>query len=334
MRLSIESWNKNMSKTIRIGTRKSVLALVQTELTAEALRKIRPDITIEIVTRDTLGDKILDKPLQEFGGKGVFVSEFEQAILEGIIDLAVHSAKDMPMELAPGLTLAAVSRREDPRDVLVTLKGRPLPDSRHRTSGRYEEIGSAGEILIGTSSPRRRLLAESQAEAGGLWPVGVPVRCESLRGNVHTRLKKLEHGVYDGIILAAAGLKRLGLLDKSPEESLYEFHFFNPEEFIPAGGQGIMAVEGLTGSEAADICAAIDNRESRLCLTLERRILELLGAGCHEPVGVYSRIRQDKVRLWGISSRESQIRRICLEGGLSPDELERLAGEAAEKMRI
>ena len=113
-----------MSKIIRIGTRKSALALIQTELIAEALGRAWPDIEIEIVTKDTQGDKILDKPLQEFGGKGVFVSELEQAILDGTIDLAVHSAKDMPMELAPGLALVAVSEREDPRDVLVTLKER------------------------------------------------------------------------------------------------------------------------------------------------------------------------------------------------------------------
>lgn len=112
-----------MNDIIRIGTRKSALALIQTQLVADELRQVCPGIQVEIVTKDTLGDRILDKPLQEFGGKGVFVSEFEQAIQEGVIDLAVHSAKDLPMELAQGLTIAAVSGREDPRDVLVTMRG-------------------------------------------------------------------------------------------------------------------------------------------------------------------------------------------------------------------
>lgn len=316
-----------MNKTIRIGTRKSALALVQAELVAGDLEKAWPDIKIEIVTKDTLGDRILDKPLQEFGGKGVFVSEFEQAILDGAIDLAVHSAKDMTMELAPGLTLAAVSKREDPRDVLVTMK-----ETGRSESGGSQKKPFGSQMLIGTSSPRRQLLAVQQACSGGLWPGGT-IRCEALRGNVHTRLKKLEDGRYDGIILAAAGLKRLGLLAGKPEACPYEFYFFHPEEFIPAGGQGIMVVEGMAGSEAAALCAAIDNRESRLCLTLERRVLKLLEAGCHEPIGVYSRIFGEGIRLWGISSGANGIRRICLDGGLASSQLEALAREAERRLR-
>lgn len=328
-----------MSKTIRIGTRKSALALVQTELVAAALKKAWPDIEIEIVTKDTLGDKILDKPLQEFGGKGVFVSEFEQAILDGIIDLAVHSAKDMPMELAPGLTLVAVSEREDPRDVLVTLKGSGLTHRANshvslfsETDSSQTECSGRQNLRIGTSSPRRQLLALSQTVSDGLWPASLLVRCETLRGNVQTRLRKLEEGMYDGIILAAAGLKRLGLLNDEGKESPYDFHFFHPEIFIPAGGQGIMAVEGLEGSRAAALCAAVDNREGRLCLTLERRILALLGAGCHEPIGVYSQICDGRIKVWGISSRNGRIRQISLEGGITPDELENLAQKAAGRL--
>lgn len=322
-----------MTKTLRIGTRKSVLALVQTELVANALKRAWPDIEIEILTRDTLGDRILDKPLQEFGGKGVFVSEFEQAILDGVIDLAVHSAKDLPMELAAGLELVAVSEREDPRDVLVTLKAEEQPGMFNEgISGGAQRFPGRQEIRIGTSSPRRQLLVKNLAAAEGLWPDTVPVRCETLRGNVHTRLKKLEEGMYHGIILAAAGLKRLGIFDSPGEECPFNFHFFDPEHFIPAGGQGIMAVEGLAGSRAAALCAAVDNRESRICLTLERRVLERLGAGCHEPVGVYSRVCGEKVTLWGVGSRNNCIRRVCLESGLTPDQLEDLAKEAAQKL--
>ena len=209
-----------MSKIIRIGTRKSALALIQTELIAEALGRAWPDIEIEIVTKDTQGDKILDKPLQEFGGKGVFVSELEQAIMDGTIDLAVHSAKDIPMELAPGLVLVAVSEREDPRDVLVTLKERNEMGRKHTEGGyisaadsRQQTAFSCQKFVIGTSSPRRQLLASLWTIPSGLWPKKALIRCETLRGNVPTRLRKLKEGQYDGIILAAAGLKRLGLLE-------------------------------------------------------------------------------------------------------------------------
>ena len=227
-----------MNDIIRIGTRKSALALIQTQLVADELRQVCPGIQVEIVTKDTLGDRILDKPLQEFGGKGVFVSEFEQAIQEGVIDLAVHSAKDLPMELAQGLTIAAVSGREDPRDVLVTMRG-------HRI--RPESV-----VRIGTSSPRRQLQARLMCKT--LWPEAAGAECSTLRGNVHTRLRKLEEENFDGIILAAAGLKRLGLL----EQDTYEYTFLAPEEFIPAGGQGLMAVEAKAGTAAHSLAQAMD----------------------------------------------------------------------------
>ena len=218
-----------MSEIIRIGTRKSALALIQTHLIADELKRAWPDIEVELVTKETLGDKILDKPLQEFGGKGVFVSEFEQAMKEGTIDLAVHSAKDLPMDLGKGLAIAAVSGRGDPR------KGAPR-DRQH--------------IVIGTSSPRRQL--EAAEYRGQLWPGAGSLTCATLRGNVHTRLRKLEQGLYDGIILAAAGLERLDLM----ENPSYDYKYLDPQVFIPAGGQGIMAVEAREGSHAAMLCQA------------------------------------------------------------------------------
>lgn len=302
-----------MSRTIRIGTRKSALALVQTQLVAEELRQVCPGIDVEIVTKDTLGDRILDKPLQAFGGKGVFVSEFEQAIREGVIDLAVHSAKDLPMELAEGLVIAAVSVREDPRDVLVTVRNRRL------------EPGCL--VRIGTSSPRRQLQAGLLQKK--LWPEAGRLECGILRGNVHTRLGKLEEGVHDGIILAAAGLKRLGLLE-NPDHPVYDFTFLDPEEFIPAGGQGLMAVEAKEGSEAAVLCQGIDHPEGRLCLDLERQVLELLDAGCHEPIGIYSRIKETEMEVWGISRRNGVTRQVHLTGGTLPEEVKRLAAETGK----
>lgn len=296
-----------MSEIIRIGTRKSALALIQTHLIADELKRAWPDIEVELVTKETLGDKILDKPLQEFGGKGVFVSEFEQAMKEGTIDLAVHSAKDLPMDLGKGLAIAAVSGRGDPRDVLVTMKGAPW-DRQH--------------IVIGTSSPRRQL--EAAEYRGQLWPGAGSLTCATLRGNVHTRLRKLEQGLYDGIILAAAGLERLDLM----ENPSYDYKYLDPQVFIPAGGQGIMAVEAREGSHAAMLCQAIDNREGRLCLCLERMVLKLLDAGCHEPIGIYSQITDGRMKVWGISRPGNVTRQISLEGEVTDKGLEMLVQQA------
>lgn len=298
---------------IRIGTRKSDLAVIQTKLVADAIEKACPDIQTELVLRQTMGDKILGKPLLEFGGKGVFVSEFEEGLAKGEIDLAVHSAKDMPMDLAEGLAIVAVPEREDPRDVLVTVADR--------------ELSGKKEIVIGTSSPRRQV----QIEAIGpkLWP-GAAVRCEMLRGNVNTRLRKLEEGGYDGILLAAAGLKRLGFLDGSLPQ--FQFHFFDCETFIPAGGQGILAVEGREGDERAETaCRAMEDPEARLCLLTERKVLRLLNAGCHEPIGVFSRILEDgQMELFGICGRKGVVRKTHLTGPAA--QAEELAVQAAGEL--
>ena len=180
-------------KVIRLGTRKSPLAMAQARLAAEAIERAFPELTAELVPIVTRGDRILDRPLVEFGGKGAFISEFERALLEGRIDGAVHSAKDMPEELAKGLVIAAALPREDAGDVLVTVKGRPLPD---------------GPFLVGTGSPRRQVQIGEMRNA----------RCALLRGNIQTRLNKLREGENDAILLAAAGLKRMGLLS-DPEVS-------------------------------------------------------------------------------------------------------------------
>ena len=288
-----------------IGTRESVLALRQTEIAAKKLKEAQPGLEIRFETFRTVGDRILEKPLQEFGGKGVFVTELEQAILEGRMDLAVHSAKDMPMELEEGLEIVGVLEREDPRDVLVTVKGRKMPSNL---------------IRIGTSSPRRKLQIE------GMAPFAGRVSCQTLRGNVPTRLKKLEEGRYDGIILAAAGLKRLGLLD-SPK---YSFRFLDGGEFIPAGGQGILAIEGRPGSRAAKLCEAISHEESWRCLLAEREVLRLLEAGCHEPIGVYCQAAGKELLIQGISRRDGRVLRACLKGKMG-EEME-LAARLAAKL--
>lgn len=298
---------------IRIGTRKSDLAVIQTKLVAAALEKEWPELKTELVLRQTMGDKILGKPLLEFGGKGVFVSEFEQGLAEGEIDLAVHSAKDMPMELGEGMAIIAVPRREDPRDVLVTLAAADL-------SGKKE-------IVIGTSSPRRQVQIEALGET--FWP-GASVSCRMLRGNVNTRLRKLEEGGYDGILLAAAGLKRLGFLDGSLSQ--FRFQYLDCEEFIPAGGQGILAVEGRSGDEEAiRLCSPMEDQEARLCLITERKVLRLLNAGCHEPIGVYARMTgPDSMELLGICGRGGTVRRTRLTGRRK--DAEQLAVQAAAEL--
>lgn len=288
-----------------IGTRKSALALRQTQLAAEALARVSPGLEIQMETFHTMGDRILEKPLQDFGGKGVFVTELEQAILEGRMDLAVHSAKDMPMDLMEGLDIVGVMEREDPRDVLVTMAGADWKDR--------------NELIIGTSSPRRQLQILRLAPelfAGEPGEKGPKVRCQILRGNVQTRLKKLEEGLYHGIILAAAGLKRLGLLDH-PE---YEFRFLECSQMIPAGGQGILAIEGKPGTAAAGLCARISHPDSWISLRVERRILRLLNAGCHEPIGVYCQVQGEGIQIQGISQREGRVCHVFLEGEKSQEE--------------
>lgn len=256
-----------MKSEIRIGTRKSDLSIAQTMLVADAIRAACPGAEPVLVGHSTLGDKILDKPLVAFGGKGVFVTEFEEALLRGEIDLAVHSAKDLPADLAEGLDILGALPRGDVRDVLVTMAD-----------------GPADPLCIGTSSLRRQIQIEELKDV--LWP-GREVVCENLRGNVLTRLDKLESGRYDGIILAAAGLDRLDI--RRLREGRYRYRYFSPVEMIPAGGQGILAIEGIRGGPMEPFVEKISDRLAMAQLQAERQVLKRLGTGCHEPVGVYCR---------------------------------------------
>ena len=287
-----------MKQTVRIGTRKSELAVKQTCLAADRMKEETPGLEVELVLKQTTGDKILDKPLLEFGGKGVFVSEFEEALQKGEIDFAVHSAKDLPMELAEGLEIVGVPKRADVRDVVVT-----------RMDGIVEEKAGRGEaIVVGTSSLRRKIQIEALGKK--LW--GVPAVCENLRGNVQTRLKKLLEGQYDVIILAAAGLKRLEILTEADRETKVQipeknlcFHYLDWDEMIPAGCQGILAVEGRKGDEVNEAARRICDPDTLLSFQVERRILRLLNAGCHEPVGVCSQIKDGNLTVRGIYQKES-----------------------------
>lgn len=288
-------------KPIRIGTRVSELAMTQTHLVMAALKEKVPEVLFEVVPLQTLGDKILDKPLLSFGGKGVFVSEFEEGLLSGTIDLAVHSAKDMPMALPEGLDIVGVPKREDPRDVLITMKGTTLRE----------------EAIIGTSSLRRQYQIKALKK----------VVCKDLRGNVNTRLRKLEEGQYDGIILAAAGLKRLGL----HEETKYTYQYFDCESFVPAGGQGIIAVEGRKDDPISKLISEINDEESVISLNIERDVLQGLNAGCHEPIGVYSFIKEGQFYLTLLKGEEGHIEKV--QGAIPINQAKQLASHLVQELK-
>lgn len=256
-----------MSAVLRIGTRGSRLALAQAEWVRQRLEHAHPGMRAELVVIKTSGDRIRDVPLYELGGKGLFVKELESALLDGSIDCAVHSLKDLPGELAPGLVVAAVPEREDARDVVVT---RELGGLRALPRG----------ARAGTSSPRRAALLRA------LRPELTVV---NLRGNVDTRLAKLERGEVDALILAAAGLHRLGLRPAHTEVC-------DAREFIPAIGQGALALESRPGP-AAEQLAVIEHRSSRLAIDAERAFLSAVGGTCVTPLAAHATIDGEQLTL-------------------------------------
>lgn len=265
---------------IRIGTRGSKLALRQALMVQEAILQADNRIEAKIVVVHTKGDKIQDKPLAEIGDKGVFASELEQALLDGQIDLAVHSAKDLPMALSDGLCIAAVLPRGDVRDVLV------IPDG-----GKMPQQAENRRFVIGSGSRRR------QQQAGQMWE---NVVCENIRGNVDTRLRKLKESgsggiAYDGIILAKAGLDRLGIAPGREEG--FTFCPLPPEQFLPAACQGIIAVETRQDSSVTGLCRRITDAETELCFRVEREVLAQLAADCSEAAAAWCRREQDGLAL-------------------------------------
>jgi len=260
---------------------------VQSKWVINEINKKFPYIEFELVPIKTSGDVILDKRLDKIGGKGLFIKELENALLDDSIDIAVHSAKDMPAELPGGLTIAAVSEREDPRDALITRDGKSL-----------EQLGD--NAVIGTSSVRREVQL-SQIKPG--------MNFKTLRGNVLTRLNKLVNREYDGIVLAMAGLKRLGLEDKC-------VRCFNVEDMIPAVGQGALAIEARKDDDLAYLIESIHNEEAALAVSAERAYLTKLNGGCSMPIAAHAVIEENKMKLWGMLAPEdkSEIYRAYIEG--------------------
>ncbi|MCC8139736.1 MAG: hydroxymethylbilane synthase [Lachnospiraceae bacterium] len=259
-----------MQSIIRIGTRKSKLALVQTETVKQKIEELFPEIQVELVTFSTKGDELLDRSLTSFGGKGVFTKELEEALLSGEIDLAVHSAKDMPMEFPEGLQIGAVLPRAAVEDVIVTRDGTPLAEL---------VPGS----VVGTSSLRREL------QIRRIHPL---VKIQMLRGNVQTRLRKLSEGQYDAIVLAAAGLKRLGL----DQDSSFHYEYLTPEQCLPAAGQAILAVESREG-RLTELLEKLNDPRSAVMLSAERAFLTEIGGSCNAPAAALSRLDGDTLRM-------------------------------------
>ena len=287
-----------MNDTVRIATRGSKLALWQAEHVKARLQANEPGLAVELVVLKTTGDKILDRPLSEVGGKGLFVKEIEEALLDGRADIAVHSMKDVPVNLPPGFVIAAITRREDPTDAFV--------------SNRYDTFSAlpAGAV-VGTSSLRR----ESQLRARR-----PDLRVEALRGNVQTRLRKLDEGQYDAILLATAGLKRLGLADRI-RTTLSE------DESLPAVGQGALGIECRADrQDLLDVVSILADDDTAFCVRAERAMSRALAGNCTAPLGGFARIEGGIASLAGFvalpdGSRMVRGKAQAAVAGTSPESL-------------
>ncbi len=277
-----------MDKTIRIGTRGSQLALWQARWVQDQIDQNWPNITTDLDIIKTTGDKITDVPLAKVGGKGLFVKEIEEALLSGRIDIAVHSMKDMPSELPPGLCIGAVPLRENPLDALV--------------SERHASIdGLPRGARLGTSSLRR---------AAQLLHRRPDLSIEPLRGNLDTRLKKLANTELDAIVLASAGLKRLGMADRITA-------YIEPEIMLPAVGQGALCIESRTDDEdIGAIVSALNHDQSQIAVQAERAFSQRLEGGCQVPIAAYATVDSKQVKVTGLVAELDgrQVLKATMEG--------------------
>ncbi len=259
-------------KQLRIATRSSPLALWQAEEVSRRLNNIYPELDVQLVTMTTKGDKILDAPLAKIGGKGLFVKELEAGLLAGDADIAVHSMKDVPVEFPEGLELALIMKREDPRDAFV--------------SNQYDDLAAMPDgAIVGTSSLRR------QAQVSERFP---NLTINWLRGNVNTRLRKLDDGEYGAIILAASGLKRLGFDERIK-------NYLEPEQSLPAIGQGAIGIETRESDEVVkDLLAPLADADTTKRVLAERAMNETLNGGCQVPLAGYAVLEGDQLYMRGL----------------------------------
>lgn len=293
-----------MPREIRIATRKSALALWQAEYVKSALEQAHPGLRVSLVPMVSRGDKLLDAPLAKIGGKGLFVKELETALLENEADIAVHSMKDVPMDFPEGLGLFCICEREDPRDAFV--------------SNRFDSLDAlpAGSI-VGTSSLRR------QAQLLARRP---DLRIHFLRGNVNTRLAKLDAGEYDAIILAAAGLIRLGFEDRIRSS-------ISVDDSLPAGGQGAVGIECRTAdAEVHALLAPLHHRDTALRVNAERALNKRLNGGCQVPIACYAVLEGDQLWLRGLVGQPDGGQLLRAEARAPADEAEQLGVRVAEDL--
>lgn len=292
------------SKTLRIATRKSPLAIWQAEHVASSLKALYPDLEVELVRMVSKGDQILDSPLSKVGGKGLFVKELEEGMLAGEADIAVHSMKDVPMEFPEGLGLAVIMEREDPRDAFV--------------SNTYDSLADLPEgAVVGTSSLRR------SAQIQDRYP---HLQIRSLRGNVNTRLSKLDAGEFDAIILAAAGLIRLGF-----EERIR--NFLSPEDSLPAMGQGAVGIEcRIDDEEILKLIEPLNHAETRVRVLAERAMNLRLNGGCQVPIAGYAVLEGDEVYMRGLVGEPDGSKTYRAEGRAQAPDSEALGIRIAEEL--
>ena len=293
-----------MSDVITIATRESPLALWQAEHVQALLRERYPEKKVELLGMTTQGDQILDKTLSKIGGKGLFVKELEIAMQKRLAHLAVHSLKDVPMELPEGFVLAAVSKREDPRDAFV--------------SNRYDSLESmpAGSV-VGTASLRRELMLRSRFPHLVVKPV---------RGNVGTRLKKLDSGEYDALVMASAGFKRLGLKERIRE-------IISEDISLPSPGQGALGIECLQSDlDTQEAVAFINDEKTRACCLAERAVSRALGGSCQVPLAAYATIENSEMRLRALVGDHTTGESVSTEVQGDWQTYEQLAQKAVEDL--
>lgn len=285
--------------TIRIGSRESKLAVAQSELIIDKIKNIDLSVKVDLITMKTTGDKILNKTLDKIGGKGLFLKELDEALSQKKVDLCVHSLKDVPVTENEEYPIGAYSERENPLDVLVLKSGCDKLDL---------------SLPIGCSSPRRA------AQFKMLYPDAdiVPIR-----GNIQTRLKKLDSGEYGALILAKAGLIRLGLTERIS-------YTFSPQEIVPAAGQGVIAVQSRKG-EYTDLLNSINCNNSEICVKTERLVSRLLNGDCSSPIGVFAVIENERIHLYGFYSEDDISVKADIYGDVQDNE--KLAYELADILK-